>query len=180
MLTNQLQLRLRGGFGKKVVDSCFGSDRSSGEFVVAGDHHRLDAHASQFAKTLFDAALDDIFEFDNPEDPRIVRYQKRRAAASRDLLHRRLNGFGKGLAKSLDLLLNGVPRAFAHLAPTDVYPTHARIGRERDKRCRERLQIALTQIEALLCEHDNAAAFRSLIGEGCELRRTAELLFADS
>ena len=44
VLADQLELRLGRRLGEEVVDAGLGGDRRRGERVVAGDHHRLDAH----------------------------------------------------------------------------------------------------------------------------------------
>ena len=62
------ELRLGRRLGEEVVDAGLGGDRGGGERVVAGDHHRLDAHAAQLGEALLDAALDDVLELDDAED----------------------------------------------------------------------------------------------------------------
>ena len=47
VLADQCQLRFGRGLGQEVVDAGLGGDRRGGQAVVAGDHHRLDAHAPQ-------------------------------------------------------------------------------------------------------------------------------------
>ena len=53
--------------------------------VVAGDHHRRDAHAAQFGEAFLDAALDDVLQLDDAEHLAAVGHHQRRAAA-RDTL----------------------------------------------------------------------------------------------
>ncbi len=48
------------GLGEVVVDAGFGRDGCRGQRVVAGDHHRLDAHPPELGEALLDAALDDV------------------------------------------------------------------------------------------------------------------------
>ena len=63
-------------------------------------------------------------------------------------------------------------------ARADVHAAHARVRGERHERGAERAQIALAQLEALLGEHHDAAAFRRLIGQRGELRGIGEFLLA--
>ena len=74
------QLRLGRGLGQEVVDAGLGGDRRRGERVVAGDHHRADAHRAEAREALLDAALDHVLEVDDAEHARAVR---RRPAACR-------------------------------------------------------------------------------------------------
>ena len=75
-------LVLGRGLGEEVVDAGLGGDRRSGERVVAGDHHRLDAHGSELVEALAHAGLDDVLEPDDPEDPRCRRPCSRRPRAA--------------------------------------------------------------------------------------------------
>ena len=69
LLADQRQLVFGRCLGKEVVDACLGRDRCRRHRIVAGDHYRADAHAAQFGKPLADAALDDILELDDAEQP---------------------------------------------------------------------------------------------------------------
>ncbi len=62
ILADQRQLGFRRRFGEEIVDAGLGGDRRSGQAVIAGDHHRFNAHFAQLGETFFDAAFDDIFE----------------------------------------------------------------------------------------------------------------------
>ena len=48
---DQLQLVLRRRLGEEVVDAGFGGNRGRRQRVVAGDHHRLDAHRAQVRRS---------------------------------------------------------------------------------------------------------------------------------
>ena len=89
VLANQFELGFRRGLGEEIIDAGLGGDRRGGERVVAGDHHRLDAHAAQLAEALLDAALDDVLELDDAEHAGAVAHHQRRAAAAGHVLHRR-------------------------------------------------------------------------------------------
>ena len=78
------------------------------------------------------------------------------------------------------MLLDGVGRALADLTVAEVDAAHARLRGERHERAVQRRQIALAELEALLREHDDAAAFRRLVGERGELRGVGQLLLADA
>ena len=67
------ELRLRRRLGEEVVDAGLGGDGGGGHRVVAGDHHRADAHAAQLGEALADAALDDVLEVDDAEQPAVLR-----------------------------------------------------------------------------------------------------------
>ena len=51
LLADVAQLVLRRRLGDEVVDAGFRGDGRRGDRVVAGDHHRLDAHAAQLARS---------------------------------------------------------------------------------------------------------------------------------
>ena len=78
VLADQLELRLGRRLGEEVVDAGLGGDRGRGQRVVAGDHHRLDAHAAQLGEALLDAALDDVLQLDR----RRARARRRRRPAA--------------------------------------------------------------------------------------------------
>ena len=87
MLTDQREFGFRRGFGEKIIYPGLGSDGGSGQPVVAGDHHRLDAHAAQFGETLLDAALDDIFEFDDSKHLGTIGDHQGRAATTGNVIN---------------------------------------------------------------------------------------------
>src|ERR1700730_2207914 len=79
-VTNELQLRLRRRLGEKIIDPRLGCDRRRRQRIVAGDHHRPDAHPAQLAEALSDASLDDILQMDDAEQKAILRDGERRSA----------------------------------------------------------------------------------------------------
>ena len=98
-VADELQLVLGRGLGQEVVDPRLGRDRGGGHRVVARDHDGADAHAAQFGKAGADAALDDVLEVDDAEQPPIARHRQRRAACLGDLVGHGLDladGFGAG------------------------------------------------------------------------------------
>ena len=68
------QLVLGGRLGDEVVDAGLRGDRGGGDGVVAGDHHRLDAHAAQLREALLDVRLDHVLQVDDAEQPAAVRH----------------------------------------------------------------------------------------------------------
>jgi hypothetical protein len=51
-----------------------------GNAVVAGDHHRPDAHLSQLVEPLVHAAFDDVLQVDDAEHEVVLRDDERRPA----------------------------------------------------------------------------------------------------
>ena len=47
----------RRRLGEKIIDARFARDRRGGARIVAGDHHRANAHGAEARKAFFDAAL---------------------------------------------------------------------------------------------------------------------------
>ncbi len=80
ILADQLELGFGRGLGQKVIDARFGGDRRGRQRIVAGDHHRLDAHPPQLGEALLDAAFDDVLEVN---DAQRLRCPRRRPAACR-------------------------------------------------------------------------------------------------
>ena len=81
---DQPELGLRRRLGQEVVDAGLGGDGGRGERIVAGDHHRADAHPAQLGEPLADAALDDVLEVDEAQHLPVDRDGERRAAALGD------------------------------------------------------------------------------------------------
>ena len=129
------ELRLRRRLGEEVVDAGLGGDGGGGHRVVAGDHHRADAHAAQLGEALADAALDDVLEVDDAEQPAVLRHGERRAAGLADALGDRLH-----LAHRLgdgDDGLRGAPTARRGTGRADI--GEHRVDRAlADRRCRRR------------------------------------------
>ena len=66
--------------GEEIVDAGLRGDGGGGRWIVAGDHHRADAHPAQLGEALPDAALDDILEVNHAEQLAILGHGQRRAA----------------------------------------------------------------------------------------------------
>jgi hypothetical protein len=69
LVADEPQLVLGRGLRQEVVDAGFRRNRGGGHRIVAGDHHRADAHAAQLGEALADAALDDVLEVNDAEQP---------------------------------------------------------------------------------------------------------------
>ncbi len=65
---------------EEIVHARLRRDRRRRDRIVAGDHHRADAHAAQFGEALADAALDDVLQRD---DGRAAARRATRPAACR-------------------------------------------------------------------------------------------------
>ena len=85
-VADQFELGLRRRLGEKIVDAGFGGDGRGGQRIVAGDHHRADAHLAQRREALADAALDDVLQVDDAEQPAVLGDRERRAAGLGDAL----------------------------------------------------------------------------------------------
>ena len=100
MLADHLELGLGRGLGEKIVDARLRRNGGRRQRIVAGDHHRLDAHAAQFGEAFLDAAFDDVFQIDHAQRAIAVGHHQRRAAALGDFIHRlpHFRGHGAALA----------------------------------------------------------------------------------
>ena len=143
VFADQLELRLRRRFGEEVVDARFGGDRRSGQPVVAGDHHGLDAHAAQLGEALLDAAFHDVLQLDHAEHARPVRDDERRGAPARDGLDQHLHLARKAPAQRLDVRLHRLGGAFADLPAFEVDAAHSRLRREWDEASASDADVAL-------------------------------------
>ena len=72
-------------------------------------------------------------------------------------------------AVSLNVAANGIHGTFTDHPLVDVNPAHPGLGGKGHEGGVQRLQIALAQIKALLCQHHDAAAFRRFVGQRREL-----------
>ena len=145
LVADQTQLVLRRRLGEEIVDSGFRRDRRGGHRIVAGDHDGADAHAAQLGKALADAALDDVLELNDAEEPAVLGDRQRRAArlGNRigdriDFAHRlgadarpqRLHGppGSDRDRRRIEVVQDRVDRAFAHPGRADLDTAHARLG----------------------------------------------------
>src|SRR5450755_1686183 len=87
MFADQFEFRFGSRFGEKIIDSRFSGDGRGSEAIVARDHDGLDAHVPQVRESLFNPALDDVLEFDDPQYTAAVGDDQRGTALARDALH---------------------------------------------------------------------------------------------
>ncbi len=182
--TNQLELRFGRCFRQEIVDPRFRRDGGGSQAVVAGDHDRLDAHPAQFGKALLDAALHDVFEFDDAEHACIavdrLGNDQRGAAAPCHAVNAGSHIIGIPATFAGDVDTDRVRRPFAHLAAGEVDAAHARLCGERHEGRTQGDDIALAQTVLLFCQHDYRTPFRRAIGERCKLRRVGEFVILDA
>ncbi len=100
----------------------------------------------------------------------------RRATSSTARLQRRR----EAAAQRFDMAADRIGRALAQLplpavAALQVGTAHARLRREGHEARAERGHVALAQLELLLGQHHDAAAFRRLVGQRGQLRGVGQL-----
>ena len=192
LVADERELVLRRRLGEEIVDAGLRRDRRRGHRVVAGDHDGADAHAAQLGEALADAALDDVLEVDDAEQPAVLGDGERRAAGLRDgvgdridLAHglgadRRLHARARLPAddrrRRVEIVQDRVDRALAHPRAADLDAAHAALRGERNELGAQLGQVAAADAVFLLGQHDDRAAFGRLVGERGELRRIRQLL----
>jgi hypothetical protein len=67
LLLQQRQLVFGRGLGEEIIHAGFLGDGGGGQRVVAGDHHRLDAHGAEALEAIGQAALDDVLQIDHAQ-----------------------------------------------------------------------------------------------------------------
>ena len=82
LLADEGDLRLGRGLGDEVVDAGLAGDGRRRPGVVAGDHHRPDAHLAELGEALDEAFLDRVLELDQAQDAVVVRSASGVAPAS--------------------------------------------------------------------------------------------------
>jgi hypothetical protein len=153
-----------------------------GHRIVAGDHDGADAHAAQLGEALADAALDDVLEVNDTEQPAILGHRQRGAAGFCDRLgdgvdlarhvgaHRRLQrphrtrGGDRGRGP-VQVIEDRVDRALAHAGPADLDAAHPALGGEWDEIGAQLGEVAAANAVFLLRQHHDRAALRRLVGK---------------
>src|SRR5262245_7983185 len=70
---------------------------------------------------------------------------------------------------------DSIHRSLSNMTPVpQVYAAHTRLSGETDKCCAQCVDVALPYSVARLGQHDDAAAFRRLVRERCDLRGVGE------
>jgi hypothetical protein len=151
------------GFGEKIIDAGLAGDGGGGQGIIAGDHHGLDAHASQLIEAFAHAAFDNVFQMNDAEGAFVIGNHQRRAARRGDALNNRLHLQRHHAAFRLNELGNGISRAFANRVAIQINATHSRLRRERNEMRFARGQLAPAQIVFRFGEHDDGAAFGGFV-----------------
>ena len=99
LVADQLQLGLGRGLRQEVVHAGLRRDGRRGQRIVAGDHHRADAHAPKLRKALADAALHDVLQMNDAEQLAIPGHGQRRAAILAIFSARRSRSRGAGMLR---------------------------------------------------------------------------------
>src|SRR5207302_8123305 len=118
----------------EVVHARLGGNGGGGQWIVAGDHHRLDAHAAKFGKALLDAALDDVLQLDDAENTFAISDDERRAALLGDAVHVAADRRRKSPSPFANVGFDGIGSALADAPAVQIDAAHARLGRERNER----------------------------------------------
>ena len=181
LLADQLELVLGRRLGEEVVDARLGGDRGRGQRVVAGDHHRADAHRAQLGEALADAALDDVLEVDDAEQrgrPRRRRAACRRLARCCSATALEARAAGAAAAPCAHVLERWRRRRPCGSAGRRRRRRSCGSARERDEAARAAAPSRAAQAVLLLGQHDDRAALGRLVGQAGELRRVGQLALA--
>ena len=133
ILTNQRQLGFRRGFSQEVIYPGFCRNRGSGQAVIAGDHHRFDAHFTQLGKTFFDSAFYNIFQGNHAQHAGAFGNHQRRSAKACDVFDLLLHVGREVAAVGFNVTTNSIDRPFADHTVVDVDPAHPTLGGKRYK-----------------------------------------------
>jgi hypothetical protein len=137
--------------------------------------------ARRRAKALADAALDDVLQLDHPQHAPAVGHHQRRPPLPGDGVDQILHCGGELAALFQHEGAHRIRRAFADgarrlaSAGRKVHAAHARLRGEWHEGRRGRHQLTPAQVEALLGEHDDGAAFGRLVGQGGKLGGVGQL-----
>jgi hypothetical protein len=168
------------GFGQEVVHAGLRRNRRRRQRVVAGDHHRSDAHRTQRCKPLADAAFDDVLEVHDAERLIALGDDERRPAFARDAIDL-LPHFDRQRPTLLGkVTLDRIGRPFADPPAVEIDARHAGLRREGNERRFVRRELASANPVLLLREHDDGAAFGRFVGERGELGGVGKGRVADA
>jgi hypothetical protein len=156
----------------EIVHAGFRGDGGGGQPVVAGDHHRADAHATHRVEARAHPRLDDVFQFDRAEQALVSRHHQRGAAGPRDALHRLPEGGHRLGASRAE---HGVHGALAVAPWREVEARHAALRGEghhgRVHRCSRCLDAPPVAGEA-----EDGAALGRLVSQGRQHRGLGQIL----
>jgi hypothetical protein len=150
VLADQLQFGFRSRFGEEIIDSGFGRDGCCRQVIVAGDHHRLDAHAAQLGKTLLDTPLDDVLEFDSTQHPVSFSDDQWCRTTPGDFIDRFLYLRRPSTALGGDVGTHGIGSTLADTATIPVDAAHPGLGGEMDEDCAFGMDVATALMQVSL------------------------------
>ncbi len=172
MLTaNQRQLIFRPRLGQKIVEPRFARNRRRRQRVIAGDHHRADAHGAQMLEALAHPAFDDILQVHDTENAAVFGDQQRSSTRIRYPFDRFLNFRWNRPTGVPHILDDCVRRALADFASVHVHARHPRGRGEGNERRRRSRQLSSAQTIFLFGQHHDRTPFRRFIRQRRELRR---------
>src|ERR1700688_1325065 len=150
------------------------------------------------AKRFRMSALDDILELHDAEQAAVLGDRERGASGLRNFVRDRLD-LARGirhralqhargisgrddprLTAAIDIVEDRVDRALADRGGAGVDAAHAGLRGKGNEGGVEFRHVAAADAVFLLCQHDDRAAFRGLVGQRGEVRRIGELLLVDA
>ena len=170
-LANAFQLLLRRSLRHEVIHPSLGRDGRRREWVVARNHHSADAHFAKMRKALLDSALYHVIQMDDAEHFAALCHDERCAARARDFVNGLAHGLGKLAARLIRVNPDGICRAFADgtggltVERRKIHTAHACLCSEGHERGVHRCDFAGAQVELLLRQHHDRAAFGGFIRE---------------
>ena len=143
-VANELELGFRRGLRQEIVHAGLSRYRRRSLRVISGDHHGLDAHASQLSESFLDPALYNIFESNDAQHFWPFRYDQRCPALNADGIHARPDSSRELSLARHDVGLDGVGRALSDIATVKIHSAHAGLRRKRDERGTQLVNVART------------------------------------
>ncbi len=179
LAADQRELVLRRRLREEIVDARLGRDRGGGERVVAGNHHRADAHAAQFREALAHAGLHHVLERHRAQQPPVAHHRERGLPGAGDLVGGAAQ-FQRGDG-GVEIGMRAQHRIDRTLV--DQAAAEAEAGKPRLRGEGDRLRIGgqrLRQAVLLAREGDDRSALRRLVGKAGEQRRLGQRAFLDA
>ena len=164
------ELVLRCGLADKIIDTCLGGNGGSGQGIVAGDHHRFDAHGPQFGKACADIGLHNVLEVNDAQQLTIFTRRQRRAARTRDPLNRMAEIGRSGQLGEPAQGQNRIHRALAQAATGQINPRNTGLrGKGHNNTCFRGLRNG--HMIPIRCQRHNRAPFRRFIRQAGQQNR---------
>ena len=182
VLADELELGLGRGLGEEVVDARLGGDGGRGQRVVAGDHHRLDAHPPQLGEALRMPPLTMSLSWITPSTRAPSATTSGVAALLRDLIHR---GADAGRAARPpcvpDVGLDGVGRALADPGAPFRFTPLIRVCAVNGTKCAPSSWTSRSRMPYFsLARTTIAAALGRLVGQRGELGGVGQVALGDA